>query len=529
VAVVCSQMALASLLALTYIEELAITAKPLHHRVPREDGRITLERDAGVIIAGRYRLVEKLGSGGMGSVWLADDLSLDSPCAVKLIDSEKSQSEEVRKRFIREAKAAAQLRGPHVVDVFDRGESDGILYIAMEHLEGEDLCTRLGRVGALDLEKSYRIIAHVARALSSAHALGIVHRDLKPENIFLVQSYDEEIAKVLDFGIAQHEAYRLQDRATREGSFLGTPYYVSPEQARGRPTDHRSDLWSLAVITYQCLTGWPPFDSESLGELMGLILYEPIPRITDTNPELPPAVEDWWTRATQRDRELRFQSARELADELGRALGVKSVVKVPTVPPRRQSSYPDEGEYRLVLGSAVPRAPLPSFHESGRAEEVMQAATLNFAAAIGADPLRATDVAVTRTRPSIHSVKQGLEWGLARLRESPRRPLLVITIGVGVVVGAVSILALSMQTPSTTALAPEANASARQPSLVASAPSPPASAADAGAVHATYPEVLPIQVRPVEDVPRVQSPTKRPPAVAPIPRRAPVGTPDYGI
>ncbi|HEY5960724.1 MAG TPA: serine/threonine-protein kinase, partial [Polyangiaceae bacterium] len=285
-----------------------------------------MEREAGLIIAGRYRLVEKLGSGGMGAVWLADDLSLDSLCAVKLIDAEKSRSEEVRKRFIREAKAAAQLRGPHVVDVFDRGESDGILYIAMEYLEGEDLCTRLGQVGILDVERTYRIVAHVSRALSSAHALGIVHRDLKPENIFLVQSYDEEIAKVVDFGIAQHAAYRLQDKATREGSFLGTPYYVSPEQARGRETDHRSDLWSLAVITYQCLTGVPPFDSDSLGDLMGLILYEPIPKITAANPDLPPAMEQWWTRATQRDRELRFQSARELTDQLGRALGLKTVI-----------------------------------------------------------------------------------------------------------------------------------------------------------------------------------------------------------
>src|SRR5688572_29979323 len=162
-------------------------------------GAPLVERAPGVVVANRYRLVRQLGVGGMGTVWLADDLDLDSPCALKLIDDEKAKSEEVRVRFAREAKVAAQLRGAHVVDVFEHGEWDGTPFIAMEFLDGEDLSTRLERLGRLPAADTYRIVAHVARALARAHAYGIVHRDLKPENIFLVPGDDGEVAKVLDF------------------------------------------------------------------------------------------------------------------------------------------------------------------------------------------------------------------------------------------------------------------------------------------------------------------------------------------
>lgn len=271
----------------------------------------------------------------MGTVWLAHDLSLDSECALKLIDDDKAASQEVRIRFEREARAAAQVRGPHVVDIFDHGEHDGVPFIAMEYLQGEDLEDRLHRLGRLDPESTYRIIAQVCRALARAHSLGIVHRDLKPDNIFLVPGDEHEIAKVLDFGIAKHDTYSLRDKTTKTGSFLGTPYYVSPEQARGKVIDHRSDLWSLGVITFQCLTGRPPFESEALGELMGLILYEDLPKPTERNPELPPAIDDWWQRAASRDPEQRFQSAKELADSLAAALGLEKVLPVPHIPPRR--------------------------------------------------------------------------------------------------------------------------------------------------------------------------------------------------
>ena len=311
------------------------------------------KRGAGVLVAGRYRLASIIGSGGMGTVWLAHDLSLDANCAIKLIDDDKAANEEIRVRFEREAKAYAQLRSAHVVDVFDFGEWDGTYFIAMEHLEGEDLSSRLERLGRLDFETTYRIVAHVARALMSAHAQGIIHRDLKPENIFLVQGYDEEVTKVLDFGIAQHNAYKLENRATREGAFLGTPCYASPEQARGTPIDYRADLWSLGVIAFECLTGHLPFYNEALGELMGLILYEPIPKPTSFNPDLPLGIDAWWERAASRDREQRYQSAKEMADQLGAVLGVGTIVRVPTVHPRLRSSYPSVNEQSGVIIAPV--------------------------------------------------------------------------------------------------------------------------------------------------------------------------------
>ncbi len=297
----------------------------------------------GSIIADRYCLLQKLGAGGMGSVWLAHDQSLDSHCAVKLVDPEKAANEEVRVRFEREAKAAAQIRGANVVDIFDHGVWDDTPFIVMEYLEGEDLGARLERVGRLDCEQTYQIISQVSRALVRAHAAGIVHRDLKPENIFLVPGDDQEVAKVLDFGIAKHEQYSLAGKTTKTGSFMGTPYYMSPEQARGKNIDWRSDLWALGVIAFQCLTGRPPFESEALGELMGMIIYDDIPSMTSRNPALPELLDGWWERAVSRDREERFQSAKELSDSFGDSIETTKQMAVPSI---------------------APRAPLPSFSEA---------------------------------------------------------------------------------------------------------------------------------------------------------------------
>ncbi len=288
---------------------------------------------SGIVIAERYRLERKLGAGGMGSVWLATDQSLSSTCAIKLVDPEKAGNEEVRVRFQREARAAAQIRSANVVDVFDHGLWLDMPFIVMEHLEGEDLGARLDRKGRLDLRETYDIVSQVSRALVRAHAMGIVHRDLKPENIFLVPGDDHEVAKVLDFGIAKLDQYSLRDKATKTGSFMGTPYYMSPEQARGKNIDWRSDLWALGVIVFQCLTGKPPFESEALGDLMGMILYDAIPKITERDPSLPPQLETFWQRAINRDRELRFQSAKELSDALAETSMLERR-EVPTLPPR---------------------------------------------------------------------------------------------------------------------------------------------------------------------------------------------------
>ena len=367
----------------------------------------------GSIIAERYCLLRKLGAGGMGSVWLAHDQSLDSQCAVKLVDPEKAADEEVRIRFEREAKAAAQIRGANVVDIFDHGIWDGTPFIVMEYLEGEDLGARLDRDGALDTEQTYQIVSQVARALVRAHAAGIVHRDLKPENIFLVPGDDQEVAKVLDFGIAKHEQYSLAGKTTKTGSFMGTPYYMSPEQARGRAIDWRSDLWALGVIAYQCLNGRPPFESEALGELMGMIIYDPIPPITAWAPGLPEALEVWWERAVSRDREQRFQSAKELADSFGEAIETSKQMAVPSIPPRTAlPSFNDIDAVRSVSGRAPP---LASADQSAR---FSSPALFTDRSRVDLD--EGTDAPVTRTRGSV----------LPELSSLPRKQrLIVLSVG----------------------------------------------------------------------------------------------------
>lgn len=325
-----------------------------------------MKLSAGVVVSGRYDLLRLLGTGGMGSVWLARDTSLDTTCALKFIDEGMLENDEARARFEREAKAAAQIRSPNVVDVFEYGTWGTRPYIAMEYLEGEELAQRLERYGLLDSETAYRVVAHVARALSRAHAGGIVHRDLKPENIFLVEGDAGEIAKVLDFGIAKHSAYSLTDRRTKTGSFLGTPFYMSPEQARGDEIDHRSDLWALAVIAFQCLTGQPPFYDESLGALLGKIMYEPIVSPLTIAPHLPQGVEAWWEQATQRDREKRFQSAGELSDALAEALGQKRMAvggaQVRSSMPSLQMAPPNPGLFTSLPPGRTSDAPLSRTH-----------------------------------------------------------------------------------------------------------------------------------------------------------------------
>ena len=306
----------------------------------------------GFVVARRYVLGRKLGSGGMGTVWLAHDTSLDRVCALKIVDPDKAASDEVRKRFLREARATAQIRSVHVVEVFDHGVWDGLPYIAMELLDGEELGARLERLQLLEPEAAYRIVVQIARGLARAHALGIVHRDLKPENIFLVPRDGEEIVKVLDFGIAHHVLYSPRDRATQAGAVMGTPCYMSPEQALGETTDWRADLWSLAVLTFQCLTGRLPFYHDALGGLLSQILHEPIPSIRAVNPGLPQEVEEFWQRAVEREPARRFQSAAEMSDALARALGLEPLA-VPALVPCSEALSIDLSDVDETAGSAL--------------------------------------------------------------------------------------------------------------------------------------------------------------------------------
>ena len=310
------------------------------------------------VLAGRYRLEERLGAGGMGAIWRAEHLMLQAPVAVKIIDRDAVRDEQTLARFLREAKAAASLRSPHVVQILDYGMDEGVPFIVMELLEGETLAERLKRCGRLSPAETARIMTHVGRAIGRAHEAGIVHRDLKPENVFIVHNEDDDIAKVLDFGVAKVERGQLaiEGEKTRTGSILGTPYYMSPEQAQGnKAVDYRSDLWSLGVIAFECLTGRRPFYSEGLGDLVLSICVRELP-VPSAYASVPIGFDAWFAQAIARDPEQRFQSAREMTDALRETLGVETKDPVSSAAPELlMSSRPDVSATQLGSSSVSQR------------------------------------------------------------------------------------------------------------------------------------------------------------------------------
>lgn len=251
-------------------------------------------------------------------MWRAEHATLGSEVAIKLIDPAVAQNEEIRARFMREAQSAAQLRSPHVVQILDYGVDDDTPFIAMELLVGESLADRLDRVGRIPLEQTSQIVTEVARALTRAHEAGIIHRDLKPDNIFLVHNDDVEVAKVLDFGVAKKQDFGIEQASmTTTGAVLGTPYYMSPEQAEGlKNLDHRTDIWALAVIAYECVLGVRPFESDTLGGLFLAICTRDKPVPSLRYPELPPGFDEWFEKGTARQLVDRFATARDAAQAL---------------------------------------------------------------------------------------------------------------------------------------------------------------------------------------------------------------------
>ena len=286
---------------------------------------------AGQVIDGKYRVLKLLGRGGMGSVWLCDHLSLLARVAVKVIKPAIAQNRNSLARFMREAKAAAMLRSPHVVQILDHGKADDIAYIAMELLEGQSLLQRLKRGGPLSPTMTSTVLTHVGRAIGKAHETGIIHRDLKPDNIFIIPNDDEILAKVLDFGIAKTGLFELnqtESPQTQTGALLGTPYYMSPEQATGqKDIDHRSDLWSIGVIAFECLTGKRPYRSDSLGELVLQICARPLPT-PSALASVPTGFDAWFNKAQQRKPEDRFQTAKEMTRALRDVLRQPVVARV---------------------------------------------------------------------------------------------------------------------------------------------------------------------------------------------------------
>jgi serine/threonine protein kinase len=278
----------------------------------------------GLLIDAGVRLVRLVGEGGMGSVWVADHLRLGTQVAVKFLSPQLAKESASIVRFQHEAMSAAQIKSPHVVQVFDHGVFAGERpYIVMELLEGEDLAQRLERTGPLSLLELARLVVHVCRALRKAHAAGIVHRDIKPGNVFVSDQDGELFAKVLDFGIARRADAAVSTAVTDVGSMVGTPLYMSPEQMIGHANiDFRTDLWSLGVLAYYSLVGRVPFEGVTVGAVCMAIergTFEPPSR---ARPGTPRAIDAWFLKALSRDPATRFGSARQMADAFVAATGV---------------------------------------------------------------------------------------------------------------------------------------------------------------------------------------------------------------
>jgi len=298
----------------------------------------------GTTLSGRYRLEAKLGSGGMSTVYLARDETLDRPVAVKVMHREMSEQEDQLERFRQEARAVAKLSHPNVVSVIDAGEDGGHPYIVFEYVEGETLKQRINRVGALETQDAIAYAIEVARGLSVAHARKMVHRDIKPQNV-LIDS--EGRAKLTDFGISRQLE---QDGMTATGRVLGTTDYVSPEQAMGRVVDQRSDIYSLGVVLYEMLLGQVPFQADSQVGVAMKHVNEDLPDVQRRREDLSAAIALVVERAAAKDPDQRYQQVSEMIDDLSTALEVEAaragsttgeattVLKAVPPPKRRLSS-----------------------------------------------------------------------------------------------------------------------------------------------------------------------------------------------
>lgn len=269
----------------------------------------------GAVLAQRYVVEGLVGVGGMGYVVRSRQIFTDQPVAVKLLLPERARDRAVVTRFLREARAAARLRSEHVCRIFDVGMlDDGVPYIAMEYLDGQDLSTVLKERGALSVREAVACVRQACEAVAEAHALGIVHRDLKPHNLFLSMRPDGTGSiKVLDFGVAKILDAAEQLQLTSDGAILGSPAYMAPEQMMSaRTVDRRADVWALGVVLFELLGGRSPFAAPSVNATCARVLTQPAPHLGDLGVTIPAGLEALIGRCLQKDREQRLQSVQEL-------------------------------------------------------------------------------------------------------------------------------------------------------------------------------------------------------------------------
>jgi len=272
---------------------------------------------------GHYKILSLLGKGGMGAVYLAEDLKLDRKIAIKLLNEEFGQDTDKLDRFIREAKAASALNHPNILTVYEIGEAAGTNYIAAEFIDGKVLKRHISK-GKISLEAILDVSIQIVSALQTAHDAGIIHRDIKPDNVMIRK---DGIVKVLDFGLAKLMEKRSDDNSDLEsaamakvntipGLIMGTPNYMSPEQARGKDVDHQTDIFSFGVILYEMLSGKLPFEGETVGDIIAFVLTKEPKRLREMNREVPPELEEIVHKSLQKDKQKRYRTARDLLRDL---------------------------------------------------------------------------------------------------------------------------------------------------------------------------------------------------------------------
>jgi serine/threonine-protein kinase len=327
---------------------------------PKKDD---LDSLIGSVVAGKYRIERVLGRGGMGAVFSATNTTIGKRVALKFLTREAARDKHATLRFQREAEAAGVIESEHIVHVFDSGTTEeGLPFLVMELLNGEDLRTRLQREGMLPVAEATEIATQILRGLVRAHAAGIIHRDLKPDNVFLSKRDDgSTLAKIVDFGISKLSHGRAAKTLTRRGTVLGTAYYMAPEQATAAEgVDHRADLYGVGTILFEMLAGRPPHMAPTHEAVLVAICTKDAPDVRTLRPDTPVGLARLLERALARDREARIGSAEEFVEGLGGAPGPAAVVRALTAPHRADDTLGPStterhrtGNRRTVVGGVL--------------------------------------------------------------------------------------------------------------------------------------------------------------------------------
>jgi serine/threonine-protein kinase len=355
-------------------------------------------------VVGSYRIIGKIGEGGMGAVYVAEHTLIGRQAAIKVLQREMSHRQDLVTRFFNEARAATAVKHPGIVEIYDFGyHTDGSAYIVMEYLEGETLSARLRRFGPLPAARAAALGRQVAGALGAAHAKGIVHRDLKPDNIFIVRDpdiTDGERTKILDFGIAKLAGDQPGSSRTRTGVVMGTPTYMSPEQSKGAGNvDARTDLYALGCIVFEMVCGRPPFVAEGGGEVMAQHIYAAVPAPSSIAP-VTPQLEQFLLRALAKDPAQRFQSAEEMSAALQMAVppGSFPQVNAPIQVPARGGFVPVPAQ-QTTLSAANSARMAPTNRKRGWIARVVAVVAIASGAAVIAISQRGGGSANTAKAP----------------------------------------------------------------------------------------------------------------------------------